>query len=251
MKLVDNINSLIGAGGVLYLTGLGEVNKASLLSHNISDNNHLLKFCQGYLLDNTIIINDIPVVTLRRARDFCFGRLFLDEFKKLVSEVSENSNHIIRTINNYIRDIHFSRQETSVEIQCSNIINDKEFRVFFHSIINQQKYSNVVPRFIIDYPRSNLNSNNIHIYTIDDFFKIFKEDIVFVVDRIWIGQCGSVEHRVAKSIYDKSPNSQWIFNTIFAQPKPDRNCGFSRWRTNVEQLDRRVVYYLSIIKKNS
>jgi hypothetical protein len=85
---------------------------------------------------------------------------------------------------------------------------------------------------------------DIDVYTFDEYFLKYKQDIKIGVRRQWYGQKSNSEHRRAAGLIKKQGNDPWIFNEVSGQPRDG-------WRKEIPEADRKTVYFLMLEKIKS
>lgn len=94
---------------------------------------------------------------------------------------------------------------------------------------------------ILEAPTKINSSADLQIYTFDEYFQKYKNNIRIGIRRSWIGQLSETEHKRAISLSRKKDNLPWVFDNIITEPP-------SGWREEVEVSKRKTVYYLMILK---
>jgi hypothetical protein len=88
------------------------------------------------------------------------------------------------------------------------------------------------------------NDGLLNLYTFDEYYDRYKNNITFGVRRCWVGQRSKSEHNRAKSIMKKEPNKKWVFFDISGEPEDDK------WNEDIPVSDRRTVFFITITKNN-
>ena len=83
--------------------------------------------------------------------------------------------------------------------------------------------------------------SNIRVYTFEEYFEKYKEDLKVGIRRQWVGQSSDSEHGRALGLSQKLENAAWVFNDIVGTPR-------TGWRTNFPYDRRKTVYFLMIEK---
>jgi hypothetical protein len=108
-------------------------------------------------------------------------------------------------------------------------------------------YSSHPAEFILEAPKSGITPQNIHVFTFDEYFEEFKQNLFFAIRRQWVGQSSNSEHGRATGLAKKEGNKKWVYNTISGQPRISKTTG-AKWRDDVSENDRRTVYILFVEK---
>lgn len=106
--------------------------------------------------------------------------------------------------------------------------------------------SNHPAALILQAPASDLNCNDIQVFTFDEYFDTHKQKLKIAIRRQWVGQDSNSEHARALSLAKKSDNSSWVFNNIAGQP--NLSTRGRRWREDFPESERKTVYFLMIEK---
>jgi hypothetical protein len=102
-------------------------------------------------------------------------------------------------------------------------------------------FSSHKAELILEAPALCYNSNDISVYTFDEYFSKYENKFKIAIRRQWVGQSSDSEHNRAVSLKNKEGNAPWVFNDVVGTPR-------SGWRTEVPVSERRTVYFLMIEK---
>ncbi|MEQ8969947.1 MAG: hypothetical protein RIE73_06075 [Coleofasciculus sp. C1-SOL-03] len=95
---------------------------------------------------------------------------------------------------------------------------------------------------ILEAPATQISQDTIKIYSFDEYFNRYKEKLHIAIRRQWIGQTSKSEHGRAISLAKKSDNLPWVFDDVVGTPR-------GGWRNDIDEADRKTVYFLMIEKK--
>ncbi|MFP4119814.1 hypothetical protein [Coleofasciculus sp.] len=95
---------------------------------------------------------------------------------------------------------------------------------------------------ILEAPATQISRDTIKIYSFDEYFNCYKERLHIAIRRQWIGQTSKSEHGRAISLAKKPDNVPWVFDDVVGTPR-------GGWRNDIDEADRKTVYFLMIEKK--
>ena len=108
--------------------------------------------------------------------------------------------------------------------------------------------SNHQADFILEAP-SNLNlDSQINVFTFNEYFDAYIDNLKLSIRRVWYGQSSYSEHARANSLMKKPGNMRWVYNDISGSPRVSRSTG-KKWHDDVEENQRKTVYFLMMEKK--
>jgi hypothetical protein len=81
----------------------------------------------------------------------------------------------------------------------------------------------------------------IEVYSFEEYFSKYKNDLKIGVRRQWYGQKSRSEHGRAAGLINKPGNAPWIFNNVAGHPRDG-------WREEIPEKDRKTVYFLMVEK---
>ena len=102
--------------------------------------------------------------------------------------------------------------------------------------------SNHPAEYILEAPISEINKNNINLYSFDEYFDRYKNNLTIAIRRQWVGQNSNSEHKRALGLAKKNSNLPWIFDEVVGEPR-------TGWRSDFPEAARKTVYFLMIEKK--
>ena len=94
---------------------------------------------------------------------------------------------------------------------------------------------------ILEAPAICNTSDDISVYTFDEYFAKYENKFKIAIRRQWVGQSSDSEHKRAVSLKNKEGNAPWVFNDIVGTPR-------TGWRKEFPESERRTVYFLMIEK---
>jgi len=184
----------------------------------------------------------------------CFNRLqrksIIDLFNKLkLTEPDKKLTLLDSVVTKFHQGLLDDRN-----VPWSNYFTEPEFKKLLKFLMMKASPNLGVSfnpaQYILEAPKKNIDKKNIHLYTFDEYFDLYKKKISIAIRRQWIGQSGG-EHKRALGIANpkKNPdNSPWVFNGVAGEPRKSRTTG-KRWRDDVSENERKTVYFLMIEKK--
>ena len=101
--------------------------------------------------------------------------------------------------------------------------------------------------FILEAPNRGITSENIHVFTFDEYFEKFKQNLFFSLRRQWIGQSSKSEHNRAKGLARKEGNKKWVYDSVSGEPRVSRTSG-EKWNPDVAENERKTVYMIFVEK---
>lgn len=81
----------------------------------------------------------------------------------------------------------------------------------------------------------------ITVYTFEEYFSKYKQDVKIGVRRQWYGQKSNSEHSRAAGLIRKPGNEPWIFDDVAGAPRDG-------WRKEIPETERKTVYFLMLEK---
>jgi hypothetical protein len=101
--------------------------------------------------------------------------------------------------------------------------------------------------FIAEAPNAGISEENINVYTFDEYFNLFKNNIFIALRRQWIGQSSKSEHNRALGLSKKEGNQRWVYKSISGEPRISKTSG-TKWRADIPENERRTVYIIFVEK---
>jgi hypothetical protein len=150
--------------------------------------------------------------------------------QKLDKKVSELNQGLI------LRDVNASQIMTNK--QLSDFL---EYTMFIGSA-NHGK-SSFPAQYVLIAPKKISSPTELEILNFNQFFKKYKNNIVFALRRCWYGQKSNSEHNRASGMINDLLNKPWVYNNISGQPRG--------WKpiSEVPIIDRKEVFYINVILK--
>lgn len=251
MLIVDKIKGLIKSGEDVHLPYLGTINNVSLMTSRADSYSLFSKHRNNNLYKNIIQINSNSVIALKKSEELCFGSLLFGDLVDVVYDLHENNNKIM-FIKSLVDGHHCSGVVKDLDVAFENIFSIDELKLIINRVIDKETEELdwcIDDIFFLEYPREGLNKTNINVYTLLEYINSYKDKIFITIERVWVGQCDGYGNNLANKIAEDPANLEWAYSDIYAQPPPSRNCGFARWRSNIPLVERKAIYFLSILKK--
>lgn len=155
-----------------------------------------------------------------------------------ITEINEKITHLDNEV------AQFHRAEISRDRSWQNCFTEIEFKQLLNFLMLQGSpnhgNSKHPAELILEAPTKINSSADLQIYTFDEYFEKYKNNIRIAIRRSWIGQLSKTENNRAKSLAKKVNNLPWVFNTIKGKPRKG-------WIEDFPVSDRKTVYYLMIL----
>jgi hypothetical protein len=132
-----------------------------------------------------------------------------------------------------------------------NLFDEQDFKMLVKYLMtdgspNLGKSSHPA-EFILEAPKRGITFDNIHVFTFDEYFENFKQNIFFSLRRQWIGQSSKSEHNRAKGLARKEGNKKWVYDSISGEPRVSKTTG-TKWNLEVAENERKTVYMIFVEK---
>ena len=198
-----------------------------------------------------IYINGDGVSLKQTGASFPFNRLqraeLISIFKTLgFSDPDEKLKLIDSEIDNFHNGLIKNRSRP-----WQNLFNEKDFKILVKFLMTEGSpnygYSAHPVKYIMEAPKNGINSENIRVFTFDEYFEGFKQNLFFALRRQWIGQSSNSEHTRARGLANKEENKKWDYNTISGEPRNSKTTG-KKWRDDVPEHERKTVYIIFVEK---
>jgi hypothetical protein len=198
-----------------------------------------------------IYINDRGVSLKQSGSYFLFNRLQRADLLNVLNMSGfVNPNYILSTLDIAIDSFHSLKikgrcrpwHEIFEEIHFFKLLRFLMMEGSPHSGLSAYP-----AELILQAPSKDMNTNNIQVFTFEEYFNTFKDKFEIAIRRSWIGQSSNGEHFRATGLAKKKENLKWVYEDIRGSPRPSRSTG-KIWRDDVMPSDRRTVYYVSIQK---
>lgn len=132
-----------------------------------------------------------------------------------------------------------------------NLFEEDDFKLLVQFLMTQGSpnlgVSSHPAEFIVEAPKNGIAQQNINVFTFEEYFEYFKENLFFALRRQWIGQSSKSEHGRAVGLAKKEGNKRWIYDTISGEPRVSKTTG-TKWRDDVPENERRTVYIIFVEK---
>ena len=198
-----------------------------------------------------IYINGRGISLKQSGANFPFNRLQRAELLEVFKIVGfENPNENLSRIDKEIDDFHCGLIQKRNR-PWQNLFVEADFKRLVKFLMTEGSpnlgYSSHPAEFILEAPKSGISQQNIHVFTLDEYFEGFKQNLFFALRRQWIGQSSTHEHRRAVGLAKKDGNKKWIYNTISGEPRLSKTTG-TKWRDDFPEHERKTVYFISVEK---
>lgn len=190
-----------------------------------------------FINDKGCSIKEVASVLYNRIQrkdiDNFFGNFFT---KKRVKEMKLELDKKVKKIHSqsHIQSFNF------LEIMAENEFKQILYYLMFKGSPNYGE-TNAPAQFILEAKKILRSPNDLKVYTFEEYFKKNKNEIFLRFRNSKFGQKSETEHNRARSHLSFEENLPWCFNSIKGSPQG--------WRTNIDEKDRKQVYYLMIEKK--
>ena len=154
-----------------------------------------------------IYINGRGVSLKQSGASFPFNRLqraeLLDVFRALNFRDPEAK---LKLIDSEVDQFHYGFIKKRTR-PWQNLFNENDFKSLLKFLMTEGSpnlgVSSHPAEFIIEAPRIGISEDNIKVYTFDEYFDVFKNNIFFALRRQWIGQSSNSEHKRAVGLAKK------------------------------------------------
>ena len=192
-----------------------------------------------------IYINGKGVSLKQSGASFPYNRLQRANLRDVfVSLGFENVEEMLETADNEVRMFHQGvltfRSRPWIEF-----FNENDFRALLEFLMMKGSpnvgMSPHPAELILEAPSANISSTNIEVYTFDEYFERYKDELCIGIRRQWVGQASDSEHGRALGLVRKPGNAPWVYRDIVGEPR-------SGWRSGFPKEAMRTVYFLMIEK---
>ncbi len=136
--------------------------------------------------------------------------------------------------------------------QWAQLFQEEDFKKLLEFLMTKGSpnlgYSSHPAEFVLESPKTYMSKSNIQVFTFDEYFEKFKNDLFVAIRRQWIGQSSNSEHKRALGLAKKEGNEKWVYETISGEPRKSKSTG-KKWRDDIPPKDRRTVYMVFLEKK--
>ena len=198
-----------------------------------------------------IYVNGIGVSLKQAGSNFAYNRLQRSEMLDVFTTLGfEDPDSKLATIDNEVNGFHTGTIKGRSR-PWNNFFSENDFKILVRFLMMEGSpnlgFSNHPANLILLAPSSNISQANIEVYTFDEYFEWFKQNLFFAIRRQWIGQ-SSGEHTRALGFANKPGNMKWIYDDIKGSPRVSKTTKL-KWRLEYEEKDRKTVYMIFIEKK--
>ncbi len=199
-----------------------------------------------------IYINGRGVSLKQSGSSFSFNRLqraeLLDVFCYLgFTDPEKKIEKLDKEIDNFHKGFKKNRN-----IPWKNIFNESDFKRLLDFLMTKgspnQGYSSHPAELVLEAPSAYITKNNISVFTFNEYFESFRDNLFIAIRRQWIGQSSNSEHQRAMGLAQKVGNKKWVYDTISGEPRISKLTG-KRWRDDIAENQRKTVYIIFIEKK--
>jgi hypothetical protein len=199
-----------------------------------------------------IYLNGRGVSIKQSGGSFAFNRLQRANLLNVYTELGLTHPERIITnldqeVNKFHRGLLPSRNQP-----WQNLFSEPDFKTLMQFLMLKGSpnlgLSSHPAEFILEAPKVITKSNELLLWTFDEYFEQYKSKLEVAIRRQWVGQVSVSEHSRAVSISSKVENLPWVFNTVVGQPQIHKSTQ-KIWRNEVAEADRKTVYFLMIEKK--
>lgn len=239
--------------GHLDLNHLGMINEIATPMKQSSDlkiidseNDLVFVSTQDSKKKADIYLNKQGISIKQIGGSFSFNRIQRANIATLYKQLEfTNIETKLALIDNDVNQFHqglLSRRN----VPWNNYLSQKDFKKLLKFLMLQgspnQGLSNHPAEYILEAPASDISQDNISLYSFDEYFDLYKNNLTIAIRRQWIGQKSNSEHKRALSLAKKEDNLPWVFNQVVGKPR-------TGWRSDFSLAERKTVYFLMIEKK--
>lgn len=211
-----------------------------------SENDLALVSTQDSRKKADIYLNGYGISIKQTGGSFAFNRIQRANIKALYQQLAftdvENKILLIdRDVNRFHQGLLSSRN-----VPWQNYLSEQDFKELLEYLMLKGSpnlgISKHPAQYILEAPASDINLDNLNLYSFDEYFNLYKYSLTIAIRRQWIGQSSNSEHNRALSLLKKKDNLPWVFNNVVGKPR-------TGWRNDFIKSDRKTVYFLMIEKK--
>lgn len=194
-----------------------------------------------------VYINNLGVSLKQKGGSFPFNRLQRAELASIYQQLSiTDINRRLAVIDSAINSFHNGQIEGRSR-QWTDFFIEMDFKnlVKFLMMEGSPNYgrSTHPANFILEANSPCLSDLDINVYTFDEYFSAYSNNLKVAFRRQWVGQKSTSEHRRASGLARKQGNAPWVFDDVVGKPR-------TGWNTNFPKENRKTVYFLMIEKVN-
>jgi len=198
-----------------------------------------------------VYLNGKGISFKQKGASFPFNRLQRAELHKVFEYLNfEEPDKQLAQIDKAVDDFHHGKLETRSR-PWKELFTENQFKSLTKFLMMDgspnQGISASKAEYILESPKQIMDDSEIEVYTFDEYFDLFKDNLTFSIRRVWVGQSSNSEHGRAKGLVKKPGNNKWVYNTISGQPGISKTTG-TRWRDEVLEKERKTVYIIFVEK---
>lgn len=197
-----------------------------------------------------IYINGIGVSLKQKGPSFPYNRLQRADLLNLFMFLQLNDpGRLLTSIDKEVNDFH-EEKTVGRSRPWNGIFTENEFKKLVKYLMmdgSPKNESNHKASLLLEAPRTIATHNDINVFSFDEYFDTYKNNIFIGVRRQWIGQASKSEHQRALGLKKKPGNVEWIYDDVKGVPNPSKTSGFI-WNPLWPEKDRKTVYMLFIEK---
>ncbi len=192
-----------------------------------------------------IYVNGIGVSLKQKGGSFSFNRMqranLLDVFNMLGFQ---NTQDILCGIDNQVGRFHAGLLDARNR-PWDEMFSERYFKNLLKFLMMDgspnQGFSQHPAQLIIECPTGYISPEYISVYTFDEYFEHYKDNLMIAIRRQWVGQDSNSEHTRAVGLSRKVENIPWVFNNVVGTPR-------SGWMANFPEENKKTVYFLMVEK---
>jgi hypothetical protein len=194
-----------------------------------------------------IYINNHGVSLKQAGASFPYNRLQRANIKKIFTLLKFNDPEgILRRLDQEVKNFHEGTLERRNR-PWRDFFNEDEFKALVKFLMLQGSanvgFSLHPAEFILEAPSSSISEDYINVFSFDEYFQEYENELKIAIRRQWIGQSSGSEHRRAVGLARKIENTPWVFNEAIGTPRDG-------WREDFPPAKRKTVYFLMIEKES-
>ena len=199
-----------------------------------------------------VYINGYGVSLKQSGSSFPFNRLQRAEILEIFKLVGfNNPEEKLKRIDKEVDDFH-NGLITKRSRPWQNLFDESDFKQLVKFLMTEGSpnlgYSQHKVDYILVAPKIGIELNNIRVFTFDEYFEEFKQNLFFAIRRQWIGQSSNSEHSRAVGLAKKTGNQKWLYNNVSGEPRVSKTTG-KKWRDEIDVKDRKTIYMIFVEKK--
>lgn len=198
-----------------------------------------------------VYLNNKGISFKQKGASFPFNRLQRAQLLKVFEHLKfENPEDQLDAIDQVVDNFHNGKL-SSRSRPWKELFTEEQFKTLTKFLMMDGSpnlgISNNKAEFILTSSKIIKNDDDIDVYTFDEYFETFKNDLTFSIRRVWFGQSSNSEHKRAKGLMKNPGNQEWIYETISGEPRASNTTG-KKWRDEVPKKERRTIYIIFVEK---